>query len=173
MAPKGIVAPLTNTSTEAAIRRGHVFSSIVRYNSVLMKMNKAVPRSFKDLVQAVKDNTPDAYEQLKFRLLASFGLSKWQLAGKVIDHQAAGDARPSDLLDSMLSLLPSWDAHSSLSSSTVVAISNSSRDNSRLPISGRRRSKSLDSSSGGRSSRVLGHNGRHRHFFSKTFSSSD
>jgi hypothetical protein len=91
---------------EAAFRRGQVFSSIVRYDYVLMKLNEEVLRSVQDLVQSVTDDTVDAYEQLKFRLLASFGLSKWQLAGKIIDHPAAGDARPSALLDSMLSLLP-------------------------------------------------------------------
>jgi hypothetical protein len=91
---------------EAAFRRGGVFSFIVRYDYTLMKLPEEVLKTVQDLVTSVQDDTPDAYERLKFRLLSSFGLSKWQLAGKIIDQPMAGDARPSALLDSMLSLLP-------------------------------------------------------------------
>jgi hypothetical protein len=91
---------------EAAFRRGGVFSSIVRYDYTLMKLPEEVLKTVQDLVTSVQDDTPDAYKRLKFRLLSGFGLSKWQLAGKIIDHPMAGDARPSALLDNMLSLLP-------------------------------------------------------------------
>jgi hypothetical protein len=91
---------------EAAFRRAGVASSIVRYDYMLMKLPEDVLRSVRDLVQAVTDDTPDAYEQLKYRLLSSYGMSKWQLAGRIIDYAVAPDARPSSLLDGMLSLLP-------------------------------------------------------------------
>jgi hypothetical protein len=91
---------------KAAFRRAGVASSIVRYDYVLMKLPEDVIRSVQDLVQAVTDDTLDAYEQLKYRLLSSYGMSKWQLAGRIIDYTVAPDARPSALLDGMLSLLP-------------------------------------------------------------------
>jgi hypothetical protein len=91
---------------EAAFRRAGVTASIVRYDYVLMKLPEDVLRSVRDLVQAVTDDTVDAYEQLKYRLLSSYGMSKWQLAGRIIDYAVAPDARPSSLLDGMLSLLP-------------------------------------------------------------------
>jgi hypothetical protein len=81
-------------------------SSIVRYDYVLMKLPEDVLRSVRDLVQAVTDETTEAYEQLKYRLLSSYGMSKWQLAGRIIDFTVSADARPSTLLDGMLSLLP-------------------------------------------------------------------
>jgi hypothetical protein len=91
---------------EAAFRRANVNTSIVRYDYVLMKLPEDVLRSVRDLVQSVTDDTQDAYEQLKYRLLSSYGMSKWQLAGRIIDYAVAPDARPSSLLDGMLSLLP-------------------------------------------------------------------
>jgi hypothetical protein len=83
-----------------------VTSSIIRYDYVLMKLPEDVLCSVRDLVQNVTDDTHDAYEQLKYRLLSSYGMSKWQLAGRIIDYSVAPDARPSSLLDGMLSLLP-------------------------------------------------------------------
>jgi hypothetical protein len=91
---------------EAVFRRARINSSIVRYDYVLMKLPEDVLRSVRDLVQAVTDETADAYEQLKYRLLSSYGMSKWQLAGRIIDFTVSADARPSTLLDGMLSLLP-------------------------------------------------------------------
>jgi hypothetical protein len=70
---------------EAAFRRGNVTDS---------------------LVKAVDDSTPDAFEQLKSRLVGSFWQSKWQQANAIIDHPGVGDTRPSALMNSMLSLLP-------------------------------------------------------------------
>jgi hypothetical protein len=91
---------------EAAFRRAAVTSSIVKYDYVLMKLPEDLLRSARDLVQSVTDNTLDAYEQLKYRLLSSYGMSKWQLAGRIIDYSVAPGARPSTLLDGMMSLLP-------------------------------------------------------------------
>jgi hypothetical protein len=91
---------------EAVFRRAGVNSSIVRYDYVLMKLPEDVLRSVRDLVQSVTDETRDAYDQLKYRLLSSYGMSKWQLAGRIIDYSVPADARPSTLLDGMMSLLP-------------------------------------------------------------------
>jgi hypothetical protein len=99
---------------EAAFRRANVSASIVRYDYVLMKLPEDVLRSVRDLVQSVTDDTQDAYEQLKYRLLSSYCMSKWQLAGRIIDYAVAPDARPSSLLDGMLSLLPTGEQPSML-----------------------------------------------------------
>jgi hypothetical protein len=45
----------------------------------------------RDLIQSVDDTTPDAYEQLKGRLVGSFGQSMWQQANAIIDHPGMGD----------------------------------------------------------------------------------
>jgi hypothetical protein len=91
---------------EAAFRRAGVMTSIIRYDYVLMKLPEEVLRSVRDLVQGVSDETTDAYEQLKYRLLSSYGMSKWQLAGRIIDFSVTPGSRPSTLLDGMMSLLP-------------------------------------------------------------------
>jgi hypothetical protein len=91
---------------EAAFRRGNVTDSLVKYDYVLMKLPPAVVQAVRDLIQAVDDTTPDAFEQLKSRLVGSFGQSKWQQANAIIDHPGVGDTRPSALMNSMLSLLP-------------------------------------------------------------------
>jgi hypothetical protein len=91
---------------EAAFRRGNVTQSLVKYDFVLMKLPPAVVQAVRDLIQSVDDATPDAYEQLKGRLVGSFGQSMWQQANAIIDHPGVGDTRPSALMNSMLSLLP-------------------------------------------------------------------
>jgi hypothetical protein len=58
---------------EAAFRRGNVTASLVKYDYVLMKLPPAVVQAVRDLIQAVDDTTPDAFEQLKSRLVGSFG----------------------------------------------------------------------------------------------------
>jgi hypothetical protein len=78
----------------------------VKYDFVLIKLPPAVVQAVRDLIQSVDDTTPDAYEQLKGRLVGSFGQSMWQQANAIIDHPGVGDTRPSALMNSMLSLLP-------------------------------------------------------------------
>jgi hypothetical protein len=76
---------------EAAFRRGNVTSSLVKYDYVLMRLPQSVVQAVRDLIQAVDDATPDASEQLKTRLVGSFGQSKWQQANMLIDHPGVGD----------------------------------------------------------------------------------
>jgi hypothetical protein len=73
---------------EAAFRRAGVTSSIVHYDHVLMKLPEDLLCSMRDLVQAVTDDTLDAYEQLKYWLLSSYGMSKWQLADRLMSSLA-------------------------------------------------------------------------------------
>jgi hypothetical protein len=91
---------------ESAFRRAQVADSLTKYDHVLTKLPEAVISSVRDLVRVVDDTYTDAYEQLKSRLLSSFGQSKWQLINKLIDHQDLGARRPSSLMDQMLTLLP-------------------------------------------------------------------
>jgi hypothetical protein len=83
-----------------------VVDSLTKYDHVLTKQPEAVISSVRDLVRLVDDTYTDAYEQLKSRLLSSFGQSKWQLINKLINHQDLGARRPSSLMDQMLTLLP-------------------------------------------------------------------
>jgi hypothetical protein len=62
---------------EAAFRRGGVFSSIVRYDYTLMKLPEEVLKTVQDLVTSVQDDTPDAYERLKFRQALGSGNGSW------------------------------------------------------------------------------------------------
>jgi hypothetical protein len=62
--------------------------------------------SVRDLVNTMQPNTPDAYEQLKARLTASYGKTKWQQVNALLDMPPLGDKRPSHLLNEMLALLP-------------------------------------------------------------------
>jgi hypothetical protein len=91
---------------ESAFRRAQVVDSLTKYAHVLTKLPEVVISSVRDLVRVVDDTYTDAYEQLKSRLLSSFGQSKWQLINKLIDHQDLGARRPSALMDHMLTLLP-------------------------------------------------------------------
>jgi hypothetical protein len=47
---------------EAAFRRSNVTVSFTKYDHVLMKLPTDVVMSFRDLVNSMQPNTPDAYE---------------------------------------------------------------------------------------------------------------
>ena len=44
----------------------------------MMKVPQDVVMSFRDLVNSMQLNTPDAYEQLKARLTNSYAKTRWQ-----------------------------------------------------------------------------------------------
>ena len=54
----------------------------------------------------MQPNTPDAYEQLKARLTASYRRTKWQQVNTLLDMPPLGDRRPSHLMHEMLAQLP-------------------------------------------------------------------
>ncbi len=91
---------------EAAFRQSNVTVSFTKYDHVLMKLPTDVVMSVRDLVNSMQPNTPDAYEQLKARLTASYGKTKWQQVNTLLDMPPLGDRRPSHLLNEMLALLP-------------------------------------------------------------------
>jgi hypothetical protein len=71
-----------------------------------MKLPTDVVMSVRDLVNTMQPNTPDAYEQLKARLTASYGKTKWQQVNALLDMPPLGDRRPLHLLNEMLAILP-------------------------------------------------------------------
>ncbi len=71
-----------------------------------MKLPTDVVMTVRDLVNTMQPNTPDAYEQLKARLTASYGRTKWQQANTLLDMPPLGDRRTSHLMHEMLAQLP-------------------------------------------------------------------
>ncbi len=92
--------------TEAAFRRSNVVTSFTKYDHVLMRLPTDVVMTVRDLVNTMQPNTPDAYEQLKARLTASYGRTKWQQVNTLLDMPPLGDRRPSHLMHEMLAQLP-------------------------------------------------------------------
>jgi hypothetical protein len=91
---------------EAAFRRSNVTVSFTKYDHVLMKLPTDVVMSVRDLVNSMQPNTPVAYEQLKARLTASYGKTKWQQVNALLDMPPLGDRRPSHMMNEMLALIP-------------------------------------------------------------------
>jgi hypothetical protein len=79
---------------EAAFRRSNVVTSYTKYDHVLMKLPTDVVMTVRDLVNTMQPNTPDAYEQLKARLTASYGRTKWQQVNTLLEHAAAWRQTP-------------------------------------------------------------------------------
>ena len=91
--------------SEAQFRRGGVENNRSKADHLLVALPPAVLRSIRDILQEqAGDRT--LYHRLKDRLLRRFAPSKWQLVYNVIDHPDIGNLQPSQLLDSMLALLP-------------------------------------------------------------------
>ena len=91
---------------EAAFRRSNINNSYIKYDYVLMKLPTEVLDTVVDIVNEVEDNTPDAYERLRDRLIGDYGLTQWQRAARIVDFPGLGDGRPSALMSAMLALLP-------------------------------------------------------------------
>jgi hypothetical protein len=94
------------SQAEAAFRRSGVTVSSTKYDHVLMKLPENILVAVRDIVRGVNDDSVDPYGQIRTRLLASFGRTKWQLANLLLDSPPIGDRRPSAMMDAMLALLP-------------------------------------------------------------------
>jgi hypothetical protein len=66
------------SQAEASFRRSNVTASYTKYDHVLMKLPCDIVMSVRDLVNSMQPNTPDAYEQLKARLIDSYAKTRWQ-----------------------------------------------------------------------------------------------
>ena len=90
---------------DAAFPQAKVTLSMTKYDHILIKLPREVLDSVADVVQGVEDDSTDAYEQLKERLVGDYSLTKWQQAAKIVDHPGLGDSRPSALMAQILALL--------------------------------------------------------------------
>ena len=106
--------PLWFHHVESTFRTSRVVESRTKYDLVVQKLPQAVMTSVRSLVLGSIGSSSTPYEDLKAKLVASFTLTKWQRATKLIHHPGIGDLRPSNLMDSMLALLPDDDTPSTL-----------------------------------------------------------
>ena len=92
---------------EAAFRQAGVTSSAAQYDHVLAFLPQDVMAAVRGLVLIeITASTPDPYERLKSRLIASYAPSQWVLVNRLIDLPPLDDSRPSELMIRMLALLP-------------------------------------------------------------------
>jgi len=91
---------------ECSFRRARITASHTMYEHVVMKLPEAVSISVRSLLLSITQETEDPYEQLKARLTANFGKTRWQRAFELLDHPDIGDRRPSRMMSDMLALLP-------------------------------------------------------------------
>jgi len=91
---------------EAQFRRGGVLDSRTRADFLLVALPAAVLKSVRDIIKDPTADDTTLYHRLRERLLRRYAPSKWQLVYQILDHPGIGDQRPSQLLDSMLALLP-------------------------------------------------------------------
>jgi len=90
---------------EGHFRRHRITDQHIMYDCVLVALPAVTLKTIRDVVRAA-DDAADPYTQIKRRLLGSFAPSTWQLVYKIIHHPQLGDLRPSQLMDSMMALLP-------------------------------------------------------------------
>ena len=90
---------------EATFEACRVNSSRARYNHAMPKLPEEVAVSISDLLEN-SVNLADPYEQLKARIIAAYGVSKYQRANDLLDMPALGDTKPSILMAKMLAIRP-------------------------------------------------------------------
>ena len=66
---------------------------------MLATLPMAMLDSLQDVVQHVADDTADAYERLKERLMGSYGITDWQMIAELVVLPALGNLRPTQLMD--------------------------------------------------------------------------
>jgi hypothetical protein len=91
---------------ESIFRRKHITQQIDRYDILLAHLPTNVLVAVADIINTVEDDTADAYNRLKARLLSTYGKTDWELATALYDHPGLGDNKPSHLMNSLLSMLP-------------------------------------------------------------------
>ncbi len=90
---------------EGTFRRANITVSAIKYDYVQMKLSLKASTSLREIVHAAASLT-DPYECLKEKLTARYTKSRWRLVFKLFDHPDLGDRQPSEMMDSLLSLLP-------------------------------------------------------------------
>ena len=92
---------------DAKFWRANITRSRTKYEYVIPLLPPKVLTQCRDIIIAASgDEEQDPFGRLRERLVGSYTPSKWQLAYQIIHHPDIGDRRPSQLMASMLALLP-------------------------------------------------------------------
>jgi hypothetical protein len=91
---------------ESIFRRKNITNPVDKYDIIFAHLPTNIISSLKDIITSVNDDSTDAYQRLKTRLLTSYGKTDWELASDLFDHPGLGDGKPSHLMNSLLSMLP-------------------------------------------------------------------
>jgi len=95
------------TQAEAAFRTARINQSRTKFDHVLMRLPEQVSIALRaTILTAINDDIADPYEQLRAKLVTTYGKTRWQRAFALLDHPDLGDRRPSSLMAEMLALLP-------------------------------------------------------------------
>jgi hypothetical protein len=70
---------------ESIFRRKNIINPIDKYEIILAHLTTNIISSLKDIITTVNDESTDAYQRLKTRLLTSYGKIDWELASDLFD----------------------------------------------------------------------------------------
>jgi len=90
----------------------NITSSLTKFYHVVAVLPQSVATNLADLI--VKPPATDAYEDLKKRLVTSYSYTDYQKSDLLFNMPELGDRRPSELLSSMLSLVPDGESKTEL-----------------------------------------------------------
>jgi hypothetical protein len=91
---------------EAQFRRANVHDDRSKADCLIPALSPLVLKSVRNIIADRTAPDTTLYHRLKERLLRRFSPSSIDLAAQVIHHPSLGDLKPSQLLDSMLALMP-------------------------------------------------------------------
>jgi hypothetical protein len=91
---------------ESIFRRKNIYSQIDRYDILLAHIPTDALDAVAPVINTIEDHTTDAYHRLKAKLLSAYAKTDWELANDLYDHPGLGDNKPSQLMNSLLALLP-------------------------------------------------------------------
>ena len=98
-------SPSWFTLAELTFNHSSVTDTRLRFNLVLPALPEEVIEEIRGILHAV-DDIADPYRALKVRLLDLFTPKPLDLCQKIIHGGELGDRRPSQLMETMLALLP-------------------------------------------------------------------
>ena len=94
------------TQAEAQFRRGLITDGRLQADYLISSLQAATLKSVRDILTDTTADETTLYNRLKERLVHRFAATKWSMAFQILTHPGLGDLRPTQLLDTMMSLLP-------------------------------------------------------------------
>jgi hypothetical protein len=91
------------TQAEAQFHIKNVTQDITKYYYVVSALDQTTASRILDVLASPPEN--DKYNNLKTKLIATFGLSRRDRASRLLHLSGIGDRKPSELMDEILSLL--------------------------------------------------------------------